>query len=282
MPSPGPEAFRLAERYRLGLSDTPQRGTAGERLGKGTGASLEFQDRRAYVPGDDVRHLDWNAYARTDQLMVRLYREEILPHVDLLVDGSRSMRVDGEKAQTATDLATLILLVARASGFHARLVFLGDRVEPVDFIQLQSRGIEFEGTLPLAETLEQSLPMLRPGTIRVLLSDFLSPHRSAALVRGLAARAGGLTLIQVLGREDVEPPVGAALRLADVETDEMLDLVLDARTVERYKDRLRRLADGLEAECRRAGARFLSLTSGPDLGELCRDALARSGVLVPA
>ena len=87
MPSPGPDAARLAEVYRLALGERRNRGPAGERLGKGTGASLEFQDRRVYAAGDDVRHLDWAAYARTDQMMVRLYREEVLPTVELLVDG---------------------------------------------------------------------------------------------------------------------------------------------------------------------------------------------------
>ena len=66
-------------------------GRDGDQLGRGTGASLEFQDRRSYVAGDDLRHLDWRAYARTDQLMLRLYREEILPHVEIVVDASRSM-----------------------------------------------------------------------------------------------------------------------------------------------------------------------------------------------
>ena len=108
MPSPSPEALALGARYALRWAELPWRGAAGERLGKGVGSSLEFQERRAYVPGDDVRHLDWAAYARSDQLMVRLYREEILPRIDLVVDGSRSMAVDAEKAQLATDLVAHI------------------------------------------------------------------------------------------------------------------------------------------------------------------------------
>ena len=108
MPLPGPDAARLAEVYRLALGERRTRGPAGERLGKGTGASLEFQDRRVYAPGDDVRHLDWAAYARTDQMMVRLYREEVLPTVELLIDGSRSMAVDPDKAQLAADLSVFV------------------------------------------------------------------------------------------------------------------------------------------------------------------------------
>ena len=69
------------------------------------GSSLEFQDRRLYEAGDDVRHLDWRAFARTDELFVRQYREEIQPRLELLIDDSRSMAVTETKAQLAVDVA---------------------------------------------------------------------------------------------------------------------------------------------------------------------------------
>ncbi|MEO1999754.1 MAG: DUF58 domain-containing protein, partial [Planctomycetaceae bacterium] len=79
-----PAVRRAADRYQLGLPSTPIRGIAGELLGRGTGSSLEFQEYREYLPGDDVRHLDWAAYARSDSLMVRLYREEVSPITEVL------------------------------------------------------------------------------------------------------------------------------------------------------------------------------------------------------
>jgi len=282
MPLPDPDVLRLAERYRLGLRDTPHRGAAGERLGKGTGASLEFQDRRGYQPGDDVRHIDWRSYARTDQFLVRLYREEILPRVDVVIDGSRSMAVGDEKARLAVDLAALVLVVARGSGFSARLVVASDRAEIVDLDRLLREGAEFESRLALPLALERAMPLLRPGTIRVLVSDFLVPADAAALVRPIAARAGGFLLLQVLGREDIDPPAGAALRLTDAESDEVVDLVLEPQTIRAYRDRLERLTRGLETECRRLAGRFLTLGASSTLENLCRSMLAREGVLVPA
>src|SRR5207253_6925536 len=71
-------------------SDLPVAGRSGELLGRGTGSSVEFQEYREYLPGDDVRHVDWAAYARSDALMVRLYRDEISPRTEVLLDGSRS------------------------------------------------------------------------------------------------------------------------------------------------------------------------------------------------
>ncbi len=57
-----PEVQRALETYQLGLPACPRR-TLGELLGRGVGSSIEFQEYRQYVPGDDIRHLDWGAFA---------------------------------------------------------------------------------------------------------------------------------------------------------------------------------------------------------------------------
>jgi uncharacterized protein (DUF58 family) len=282
MPSPSATAHALAERYRLALRETTRNGLAGERLGRGTGASLEFQDRRDYVAGDDVRHLDWGAYARTNKLMVRMYREEILPHIDLLVDGSRSMAVDQDKAQFTTDFVHVISETARSSGFHVRVTLLRAQPEVIERGRFLASGLEFDSSTPLAHALQVGLTTMRPSSIRLLVSDFLSPHDAGSVVKSLAASAGGLQLVQVLGREDRDPPLGKALRLEDAETGAALDLVLDRRTVEGYKLRLERLGAALELECQRAGGRYLSICAVDSLELLCRERLARAGWLVPA
>jgi uncharacterized protein (DUF58 family) len=281
MPAPRPEALLLARRYRLGLDETPPRGPAGERLGLGTGASLEFQDRRAYAPGDDVRHVDWRALARTDQLLVRQWREEVLPRVEVLLDGSRSMAIEPLKAQLAADLAALLGRAAAEDGAQVRVVVLGEppRLLPLD--ELEREGLDFAGSASLLDSLRIASALQRPGSTVILVSDFLSPHAAGDLVRPLAARAGALALLQVLAPEESEPAAGRANRLVDCESGATLDLVLDAPTVARYRRRLRRLCDELEVEARRARGRFVQLGSRDALDVACRERLAREGVLVP-
>ena len=81
-------------------------GTVGLHQGARAGSSLEFKEHRDYEPGDDLRHIDWNAYARSDQLSVKLFREEVTPHVDVVVDASRSMALEASaKAQATVALA---------------------------------------------------------------------------------------------------------------------------------------------------------------------------------
>ena len=87
--------------------------------------------------------------------------------------------------------------------------------------------------------------------------------------------------MQILGGSDLEPRAGEALRLSDAETDGVLDLVLDRRTIARYLERLRRLSDALETECRRGGGRYMTIDSRTTLEETCRSRLAPGGVLEP-
>lgn len=278
MPTPSAEARRVGALHRLATLGDPQRGAIGERLARGTGSSLEFQDRRAYQAGDDVRHVDWRALARSDQVLVRQYREEVLPRVEIVVDPSRSMGVDAAKAQTAVDVVALTVIAGRAAGFQSVVALAGDRPEIVDAARFESAGVEYASRASWPPALSVALATLRAGSMRVLVSDFLFPHDAAAIVRPLAARGGGLALVQVLGADDLAPPVGAALRLVDSETDGSRDLVLDGRTVARYRERLERLTSGLHEECRRAGARFVRLDAAQPVAESAR-ALLAAGIL---
>ena len=278
---PGGAALALAQRYRLALDRVPPRGLAGERLGRASGSSLEFQDRRPYESGDDVRHVDWRALARSDQLMVRLWREEVLARVELLVDTSRSMAIDTAKAQLAVDLAALLAQVAREDGAQVVPVALGAVPRPVSLDELARDGLEFDDRTPFEAALRAASSLQRHGAVCVVLGDFLFPHDPRALVRSLAARAGALAFVQVLSPGESAPRAGTAHRLVDCESEQMLDLVLDAPTVTRYGARLQNLIDGLETECRRAQARFVSLIAGEPLEALARERLAPCSILAP-
>jgi uncharacterized protein (DUF58 family) len=281
MPRPSPAALALAERYRLALQRVPPRGPAGERLGKAAGSSLEFHDRRVYQLGDDVRHIDWRAVARTDQLVTRVWREEVLARVELLVDVSRSLAIDPAKAQLTVDLAALFALSAREDGCEAKVIALGQEPRPVPLDELTRYGLTFESRAPFEPVLRAAQALQRRGSMVVLLSDFLFPHDPRALVRLAAARAGTLALVQLLSPSESSPRPGSTHRLVDCETDATLDLVLDEATVAAYLRRLTHLTGALADECRRAGARFTSVVSDSPTEALARERLVPAELLVP-
>ena len=282
MTRPNAQASELAELYRLNLDERQVRGTAGERLGKGTGSSLEFQERRMYVAGDDVRHLDWRAYARSDQLMVRLYREEISPRVDIVLDDSRSMATEPEKAQRHVDLARCLSELAARGGYDVKLVRVGDRSLRMTREQLEREGLELDGRRDLMQSMGELGSELRSGAQRLVISDFLFPADPRELVRNLARGGGRIAFVQVLGRQDREPVAGEALRLTDSESGEILELVLDAAAVRGYLERLDRHQSALQEETRRHSGLFCSANAEGPLEALCRGPLCRSGLLRPA
>src|SRR5881275_782016 len=115
------EGELAAVRYALGVPRSAPVGMVGSTLGHRAGSSLEFKDHRVYEPGDDLRHIDWNAFARTNQLTIKLFREEVTPHIDVVLDASRSMDLeDMEKGGAAAALAAFFAGAAARAGYsHA-------------------------------------------------------------------------------------------------------------------------------------------------------------------
>src|SRR5438270_2868681 len=104
---------KLGLRYALQIPQVAASGWTGTRSGRRAGSSIDFQDYREYQPGDDLRFIDWSIYARSDRLTVKLFREEVTPHLDLVLDGSASMALDDTaKAMAAARLTALFATAA--------------------------------------------------------------------------------------------------------------------------------------------------------------------------
>jgi uncharacterized protein (DUF58 family) len=228
----------------------------GERLGRGTGSAIEFTEFRDYVPGDDLRHVDWRAYARTDALKVRLFRDEVAPHLDLVLDTSASMTVTPEKSKAAADLASALQMLGERSGARPRML---------------------ETT---ASDLRTSVP-LRPRGLRAVVSDFLVEHDPVPALRALAAGSAHLYVVQVLDPWELHPDADGARTLVDAEDGARLDLHLSAVAVERYRRRLGLLTDSV-ARATRAAAGTYALVPAADLATMLRRSLSPQGVVEPA
>ena len=264
--------------WRLRLPSLPAFGASGERLGRGTGSSLEFTDFREYVPGDDLRHVDWRAYARTDALHVRLFREEVAPHLDIVLDVSASMGVTDAKSRAARDLAEAFRLWAADGGTRARcLAAGGDEVlDPESLTFTADAAGEGSARLGLVPTRP-----LRPRALRAVVSDFLWERDPAPDLRRLAAGAAHLYVVHLLDPWEADPSAEGARTLVDVEQGERLELELDAATVAGYSDRLGRLRDDVARAVRAAGGTYALVLAAP-AARMFREALAPQGVIEPS
>ncbi|HEX4999908.1 MAG TPA: DUF58 domain-containing protein [Terriglobia bacterium] len=265
--------------FRLAMPRGPLGGRLGERLGAGAGSSLEFQDYRHYAPGDDLRHVDWAAYARSEILAVRLYREEVAPRVDLVIDVSRSMAVTEFKQRAYGAIAALMACASASLETDLRVITSG-ATEPVPL----HRPEDIAGFLDCGgkfSALEEPHLALRRRSLRVAISDFLFPHDPDALVSRLARDGASLSVIQFTLGEEADPAVEGGRRLIDSEDDAEVDLVIDAGAVREYRERFGRLRAGLARASRRAGAAYIHVTAETSLREAAR-AMSRAGILESA
>ena len=269
------ELDALALRYRLVLPERQQASRIGELSGRRAGSSIEFQDRKHYTPGDDVRHIDWRAYARTDRLSVKMYREEICPTVDFVVDHSESMEVTPEKALRAAEVVHLLAMLARKLSARVRLYRLDDRLtqihSPLDL--LVSRPRKFENPLPLIA----GTPASRGAGVKVLVSDLLFPAAPGDVLAAFPS-ADRIVVIQVLSAFEANPEGSGHVRLEDAETGRQLDLALSASVVRGYRERLQRWQEDLLRRLRVAGGALSITTDAETLPEMARGLLL-SGVI---
>ena len=272
-------AVRAAASFRLAMPRTPIGGRVGERLGSGTGSSLEFQDYRPYAAGDDLRHVDWAAYARSEMLAVRLYREEVAPRIDLVLDISRSMAVTEAKFRAYGELSGLLACACGATVADSRVITTSAaQPQPLHVPEDVERFLACDAAV---SALEQGPLPFRRHSLRLVVSDFLFPHDADALVAQLARDGAWLAIIQLTLREEAEPVVEGGRRLIDVEGRGEADMVIDETAIHDYRARFGRLRLGLSRAARRAGARFTHVVAGAPVREVARG-LAAAGVLEPS
>jgi uncharacterized protein (DUF58 family) len=256
---------QLGARYALQIPQVAASGIIGSRAGRRAGSSIDFQDYREYQPGDDLRFIDWGIYARTDRLTVKLFREEVTPHLDLILDGSRSMNLaDTAKANAVAQLAAL-LATSAANAQCSQAVWLSgegfqrlanDTLTPSAWDKLE---------LDSKRTPEQSFEILPPKFrrlgVRVLVSDLLWPGEPIQLLRRLREGAAALLVIQLLARDDATPPEHGNLRVVDSETGDENEIYIDSSIAKQYAENLAQLQQSWDDACRQCGAHMTTIVA---------------------
>lgn len=283
-------SMQIAPGYQAGLGYAllrPRRtpaGLIGEQLGSNIGSSIEFMDYREYTPGDDLRRVDWSVYGRTDRLVVKLHREEVTPHLDILIDASKSMALSGSAKSSATlGLAAALSAAADNARWSRRLYAVSEQNTQVPGGEGDPTGWVwpgFVGREPLGQTPIASGLKLRRRGVRVLISDLLFDGDPWPIISRLAQGASALFVVQLLAAHDANPPWSGDLRLVDSETGALREVRLDTSAMDRYMRRLRTLKEQWNDACRRVNGRLIEmiaedLTDGWDLRPLVECELLR-------
>lgn len=274
----------LALRVRRAVSGQ----MGGERRSNLRGRSVEFADFRSYSAGDDFRLIDWNAYARLDRFMLRLFvAEQELP-LSMFVDLSGSMDWGRpNKAETARRLAGAIAYVALAALDRVRLTVFA--AGPT------SGGAPYRGRRAVAELFSrlQSFPAggptdysklvwpiarQRPG-MTVFISDGLgeSPIDPALAALGSARQEGAV--IQLLAPQELVPDWNGDARLRDAETGVEREFTLTPLTRTAYVDALGQRTREIERSAHRRGLRFVQLSTDQPIEDMVLRTLRGLGLL---
>ncbi|MBN1395836.1 MAG: DUF58 domain-containing protein [Pirellulales bacterium] len=270
-------------RYALAAPRRAPQGTAGAQLGRLAGESMEFMDHREYQPGDDLRRLDWAAYARSDKMIVKLFRQEVSPHLDVVIDGSRSMDLPGGgKVRAAVGLAAALAAAAGNAGHTHRAFLTGRGCQPIvgggESPSLW-QGLKFDSPEAPPDSFRALPPAWRPRGIRVLISDLLWLDDPLLLLSALGDRAAAVHVIQVLAADDDAPPHRGNVRLVDSESDEVEEVFLDAAALARYRAKLQNHRENWRRAARQAGAAFVPLAAEVLCGAWDLSPLVEAGIL---
>ncbi len=210
-------ARQTAAQFRLPLRTRAWRGIQGNWQGAGTGSSIDFQDHRPYVPGDDPRYINWQAYARSGAYTMKLYREEVSPAVDLVLDRSGSMFVDEKKAGRTAELLYWAVESALQAGASLHCFALAaDGPEPLSTESILSH--EWVNEDPPADLELLRNVRWRHGSLRVLISDLLWPGDPHPLFNMLCDRQGHGIIYAVRSQAEAEPEWSGNLEMRDCES----------------------------------------------------------------
>lgn len=211
--------------------------------GRDGGGALEFQDHRDYHPGDDPRHLNWAAYARTGALTMKVFQQEVRPQLDLVVDASASMALNDAKLTRALECMRFALASADDVGAVVRLWAIdGPVVEPVD--PSVARDPSWSPVKPPADAVAPAVPDLsrvawRPNALRVLVSDLLFPGAPDSCARILARGASEAMIFCPFDRSESDPAWAGACEFQDVESAKRVVKRADPPFLKQYLDAYR-------------------------------------------
>ena len=283
-----PALLRRLESLALQVRRSVLGDMGGERRSRRRGQSVEFADFRSYSPGDDYRLIDWNAYARLDRFMLRLFvAEEELP-LSIFVDLSGSMDWGTpNKAETARRLAGAIAYVA----LNAL-----DRVRLTVFAQAPtSGGAPYRGRRAAGQLFErlQSFPAggetdyaklvwpigrQRPG-MTVVISDGLGETGMDGALSALQRAQQEGAVLQLLAPQELTPDWSGDARLRDAETGVEREFTSTPLTQATYVRALAQRCEELERAAHRRGLRYARLSTAEPIDQMVQVTLRKIGLL---
>lgn len=247
-------------RYAIGTKAKIRGHHKGSHRSMRFGSSLDFSDFREYHPGDDVRHIDWNVYARTERVYIKRFLDEQEMRIHILLDSSKSMN---NKWLFAKQLAYSLGLMVLASDDRLT-VSAGQKAVPFRkkgksarklFEHFMSSVLE-PATLSFAK--QASFHAAKDSTVLFIVSDGLEPLKDwQVFFRQAPAYAHDIRFIHISTEDERTPSYKGDFRFIDDETEQVLNVTVTEEALRTYRHQSELHTKGLESLCRKYGIAYL-------------------------
>lgn len=285
-----PELLAKLERMELVSRKIFRGRMKGERRSKRKGQSVEFADFRNYVPGDDLRFIDWNTYARLDKLFLKMFMEEEDLHFYALVDSSPSMDFgEPTKFRYAQQLAAALGFIGLVRGDRVKVLSMGESAEnPAPALRGRHQlwrmleylqGLEPKEQFTLTDAAKSFCIRNSGKGIVVLITDLMDKTGYEQALRYLMAQDFDIYLIHLLSVEEFEPEVQGDLRLIDCEDEDVAEVTVTAPLLKRYKRTLSAFIEQARDFCNRRGILYFPARNDVDIDKLISGYLRQRGLV---
>ena len=289
-----PDLMKRLEQLQL-LARRRSKSTAkGERRSGARGQSVEFADYRTYVPGDDLRRIDWNLFGRLERLFLKLYEEERELPVTIYLDSSESMSFGRvSKFDFARQVAAAVGYVALCgfdrvtvepfpladdqAGLVGELRAVRGRRSAMRFFDNLNR-LKAGGTADFNHALRLGAMKHRAQGVIVVLSDFLDPAGYEDGLKSLASRGSEVHAVQILAPEELEPSSYGDLRVIDSETGAEQEVTFGKYRLKSYRATVQNYCRRLQEYCRARGIRYQLAQSDTPIDDLLLKAMRTGGM----
>src|ERR1700688_4711536 len=248
------------------------------------GFSQEFAEYRAYSPGDDLRHVDWNVYARTERAYLKRYRGETNCQLTMLLDTSASMRYSSQgitKLDYGRFLTVSLAYLANQQRDAAGVIIFDDDVR--NYVQPSTRQGQFLRVAHAGETAQLGTrtvfttpsihfqQFLRRRGIVIVISDFYEqPEIVIKTVEPLRYRGNDLIFFHVLDPQEIRPKLKEPSLLVDMETEDAIE-VSPEYAKEEYSAKIDAHIAALKTKASAAGIDYQLLSTDRPLDDAMRE-----------
>jgi uncharacterized protein (DUF58 family) len=261
----------------------------GEQRSPIRGGGIEFADYREYIPGDDIRQVDWTVYLRLRKLLVKLCAEEKELTLMLIIDNSRSMNFGNpDKLTYAKKICGILAGIAVHNGNRCGVVTLGRKITEVllpqrnrislDGIMDSISGIEIAESISPVACMKGFSSKYGKKCMAVFVSDLLFPEWPQ-MIKGLSASGSESHVIQLLSGAELEPPLFGEVTLVDIEDGTNIPLHIDYETLRRYNSYMNGFLNDVRLICHKQNIGYSMARTDMSIRRIFHQDLRKGGLL---